>query len=581
MVVRWVTAVVQPARHNAEGSGGVILLVLTNSAVTRSAAARAFFLASAAISIGILWWAYEISYKNNGQFTDSFFYLFTVLDQSAASVLVLILLGAAFMARPAWLSPVGSWISTHVRSIALVTALVLSAGAVFVYHNHPLSMDEYAAWFQSRVFAAGHLSGQFPVPLLDSLVPPGFQNFFLHVSQKTGAVASQYWPSFALLLTPFTWLGIPWACNPIISALTLLVIHRLALKLFADSEAAGLAVLFTLASPVFFANGISYYSMPAHLLANGLYALLLLQPTPGRAFLAGIVGSIALTLHNPVPHFLFAVPWFFWMARQTQAGRLLLCLCAGYLPLSLLLGVGWFEFLHSMNAADGVSGPGAHPASAQTFIDRVADVLGSVFSLPTLAVLYTRCIELTKIWMWAVPGLMILAVAGAWKLRHDPRCRLFVASAIVTLLGYLMVPFDQGHGWGSRYFHSAWMVLPLLAAGVLTRATEEMRTFVIACALLSLIAANGQRAWQIDRLLANQLENVPRYDHDERQILFISMSGFYARDLVQNDPWLRGNRILLLSRGSAEDQRLVDAQFPQARKVVNGPHGSVWVWPSQ
>lgn len=569
--------------------------MLTNSAVTRSAATRAFFLASAAISIGILWWAHDMSFSHFGlALSGSFFYLFTVFDQPAASGLLLVLIGAILIARPAWLRGVGLWVNDHVNAIVLLTAVALSAGSVFVYDNHPLSMDEYSAYFQSRIFAAGHLSGQFPVALLNALIPPGFQNYFLHVSHTTGAVAAGYWPSFALLLTPFTWLGIPWACNPIISALTLLVIQKLALQLFADREAAGFAVLLTVASPVFFADGISYYSMPAHLLANCLYALLLLTPTPRRALLAGVIGSVALTLHNPVPHMLFAVPWLFWIARQPNAGRLMACLCAGYLPLSLLLGVGWFEFINSMHKADTIAAAGAHASGPPTFIERMTNLVSSVFTLPTLTVLYARVLGLAKVWVWAVPGLMILAGAGAWKLRHDPRCRLFVASALVTLLGYLLVPVDQGHGWGFRYFHSAWMALPLLAAGVLTRsrnlpeannsfATEDMRAFVTACALLCLVIADGQRAQQIHQFLGEELNNIPRYgkyEPNERRVQFINPAGFYTVDLVQNDPWLRGDVIRMMSYGNRADAELMQAQFPQMRRLYDSPHGSVWAWRS-
>ncbi len=119
--------------------------------------------------------------------------------------------------------------------------LLLALGTLVIYHNHPLSMDEYAAYFQSRVFAAGRLHGRFPVELLDWLIPRGFQDYFLNVSRATGSVAEAYWPGFALLLTPFMWAGVPWLCNPVISALTLLVIHRLALELFDNREAAGFA----------------------------------------------------------------------------------------------------------------------------------------------------------------------------------------------------------------------------------------------------------------------------------------------------------------------------------------------------
>jgi hypothetical protein len=444
-------------------------------------------------------------------------------------------------------------------------------------------MDEYAAYFQSEIFAAGHLWGQFPVPLIDRLVPTQFQNYFLHISHTTGAVTEAYWPSFALLLTPFTRLGIPWACNPIISALTLLAIHEVARQLFADRETAGLAVLLTLASPVFFADGISYYSMSAHLLANTVYALLLLSPTPGKAFLAGVTGSIALTLHNPVPHILFAVPWFLWIASQTNAARLLLCLCAGYLPLCALLGVGWFELMSSIEISNASS-----TLATRTLLERVADLVGSIFSLPDRTVLYARALGVAKLWIWSVPGLMILTVTGAWRLRGDARCRLFVASGLVTLLGYLLVPVDQGHGWGYRYFHSAWMVLPLLAAGALTRpsaqtqtegrfANDHLRVLVTACALLSLTLGVGYRAAQIQQYIADALDEVPHFPTNGRQVIFINPNFFYATDLVQNDPWLRGHVIRLLSRGVAADETLMHAQFPQMHRVYNDPHGSVWV----
>src|SRR6202012_5451456 len=119
-------------------------------------------------------------------------------------------------------------------------------------------------FLQGQAFAAGHLTSQYPPDLIDWMIPDFFQHNFLEFSDS-GAVASNYWPAFALLLVPFIWLGVPWACNPVISGLTLLVVRRLALELFEDREAAGLAVLLTVASPVLFGAGISYYSEPAHL----------------------------------------------------------------------------------------------------------------------------------------------------------------------------------------------------------------------------------------------------------------------------------------------------------------------------
>src|SRR6185437_7921307 len=139
---------------------------------------------------------------------------------------------------------------------------------------------------------------------------------------ESGAVASMYWPGLALLLTPFTLLGVPWLLNPLIGGATVRAMHRLARQFFVGEEAVGLVVLLTVASPAVTINAISFYSMPAHLLANTLFVVLLLRRTLAAALLAGIIGSLALALHNPVPHLLFALPWIGWLAVQPGGWRL-------------------------------------------------------------------------------------------------------------------------------------------------------------------------------------------------------------------------------------------------------------------
>src|SRR6185437_6431029 len=106
------------------------------------------------------------------------------------------------------------WSGEHPGVIALASGILMAAGALGVYRNHPLSMDEYAAYFQSQAFASGHLMGHWPTPLLDWLLPKAFHDYFLDIGPISGGVVSSYWPSFSLLLTPFTAIGAPWACNP-------------------------------------------------------------------------------------------------------------------------------------------------------------------------------------------------------------------------------------------------------------------------------------------------------------------------------------------------------------------------------
>jgi hypothetical protein len=561
--------------------------VLSTSPVGRSAGARILFLVGALVTAAILLWIRQLRLSGDTHgLATIFFVLFAVNDYPGAVFALLILGGALLGSRYLPARRVVHWAGDQPLIIVVITALLLALGTLTIYHNHPLSMDEYAAYFQSRAFAAGHLHGRFPIPLMDWLIPPGFQDYFLNVSRATGSVAEAYWPGFALLLTPFTWAGVPWLCNPVITALTLLVIHRLALELFDDREAAGFALLLTIASPVIFADGISYYSMPAHLLANSVFALLLIRPTPFRAAAAGVVGSLALALHNPVPHMLFAAPWLVWIATRQGGLPLLAALIAGYLPLCALLGLGWFVF----------SGHLVHEGlvSATTPVALLNRLQGMIrfFSLPDAQVVLARLIGIAKIWVWAVPGLMILAVTGAIQWHRNVLCRLLTASALLTLFGYFLVPVDQGHGWGYRYFHSAWVALPLLATAALfrpARTTEkadsptqlfedgETKGFVAACILLTLVLGVGFRAWQLQDFVARDIAELPQYKGTERRIVIIDHRfSFYGADLVQNDPWLRGNEIRMYSHGAAADEQIMARYYPELHRVYADRYGTVW-----
>jgi hypothetical protein len=552
-----------------------------NAVIARSLGTRALCLCGAAVSLAVIALAVELPLiKSASHLAPIFRILFADGDSQGAWVTLAILLAAAL--SPIVLSPrpLLHWLGTHPRSVAFCGALVLSACALVVYQNVRLSMDEYAQFFQSQIFAAGHIAGRFPSALLNWLIPLGFQDFFLNVSRSSGETASAYWPSFALLLTPFTWLGIPWACNPVISGLTLWVVHRITLRIFNDVEIAGLAVLLTLASPVFFADGISYYAMSAHLLANAVFALLLMDQTPRRAFLAGIVGSVALTLHNPVPHALFAAPWIVWLLVEPTRRRAVLWLFAGYLPLCLLLGVGWFVFSSHL-AHEGM----AAAAGAEGIVDS-ADKILAIARLPTASVWLARLIGVAKIWAWSVPGLLLLAIYGAWQGRRNPWCALLSASALLTLVMYVFVPVDQGHGWGYRYFHSAWLALPILGAAAFAKNTEQVGsrladqgalTFVVLCALLSLCAGTGLRAFQMHHFIAEHQQFLPHYVGTAPSVFILDPhQAFYGYDLVQNDPWLRWGPIKMISRGAAADEGMMRDYFPGLRRVYEDRYGSVW-----
>lgn len=513
----------------------------------------------------------------------AFWHLLLNQDYWGAWLTVGLLITAAAARSTAPVLAVVSLFARRPGITAVVAFIFFSAGALLVYHDHPISMDEYSARFQSEIFAGGQLAGKYPVALIDWLVPGPFQNKFLVVSHETGEVISAYLPGFALLLTPFTFLGIPWACNPAIGAISLLTLHKVARETLSSKEAGGWAILFALASPAYTITAMSYYSMPAHLLLNLIYTLLLLRPTPGKAFVAGLVGGLALVLHNPLPHTLYALPWVAWLLYRRDfriAGMLVL----GYLPPVLGIGVGWIVFSSGLQATASVGNEvgGAiwtAGGSWHAWLDRISNIV----TLPDMVVLTIRLAGTIKLWLWAVPGLLLLAWLGFLSRSQNTAVRLLLASAAATYVGYFVFPFDQGHGWGYRYFHSAWGVLPVLAAAAVARSAANVQpstrliSVVGYLALSSLVLSTPLRLYQAEAFIDQHLKRLPLMETKEPTVTFVEMRpGYYMEDLVRNHSRLQSKQVIMLSHGAELNAQLMREVDPTARRVTIGPWGETW-----
>lgn len=475
------------------------------------------------------------------------------------------------------------------RYAAAIACAVLAIAARTVYRDTPLAMDEYAQLAQAYAFAHGTWSWVTPLDWIDRLIPPGFRNYFLAVDPATGQTASLYWPGFAALLTPFVWAGVPWLLNPLLSAATLLLIHALGVRLLGTPTAGGWAVLLTLASPEFTVSGISYYSMTAHLAANLAFVWFVLDGRPSRALLAGLLGGIALILHNPVPHFLFAAPWILWLLLDKTRWFALLALTAGYLP-GVGVGIAWPLCLGHLTP---------HVAAAtEPLMQLIVHKLRAAFTWPNWPVVRTRFKATVKIWLWSAPGLPLLALAGL-RAAATP-LRLLAAAAFLTYGVYWFVPFDQGHGWGYRYFHSAWGALPLLGAAFLVKSIPPLTASATAeasaarsiptrssgwwglvggLAFASLILGNGLRFVQVHSIIGALIAQVIPAPSQGRWVRFVTWNrGMYTWDRIQNMPG-ETRTLTLMSFGADADSVWMAQRFPGAERRVSDARGSLWALP--
>ena len=485
----------------------------------------------------------------------------------------------------------------RVPLVAVLTSLMLCIGTQLVHRNYPYSMDEYAATFQAEVFAAGRLTGEWPICAAPLMISPQFASGqFFWCNFDSGKIISQYWPCHSLLMSPFSLVGAPWLLNPLLAGVAIMLIASLA-RHFAGERAAGMAVLLTIASPVFHAYGISFYSMMSHLVANLLYARLLVQPSVSRGALAGCIGGCALTLHNPFPHALFAAPWIVWLVvtrRWVPAAVVVAC----SLSVFSVIDGAWFRTKHAVRADPvavvAVEAQPSQEAPASLLLswsDLYSRIYGYVTSLyvPTLpGAAAGRTYSLVREIAWDAPGLVGLAIMG-FLVGSGGAASALAASALGTLAGYAFAPFDGGLGWGSRYMFSAWSALPVLAATATAskpgreRLFSAMASAAVGSALLCVpIRLFEIRSFNDANLSRAPLPLVQASGADPDRVWIFLAGGDDARqDFIRNDPLFRRGPFILYGQGRYQDEkniRLIAAVLGlTARHMGSSRVGDVWV----
>lgn len=487
---------------------------------------------------------------------------------NALAMLAAFLLALAVRPLRDLVSRLADWISLNPGKTCAIAFVALAIAARVVYQGFPLAMDEYAPLLQARIFAQGDIAITYPRELLDRMVVPGFQGSFIHVNHETGNAISGYWPGLALLMTPFAWFKAEWVLNPLLGAVGLWLIGDLARQGSGSERARGWAMLAALACPQYTINAMSYYAMTGLLTLNLLFLWLLLRPGARNAFLAGIAGSVALVMHNPVPHALFAIPVGIWLLTSEERRRKLIPLAAGYVPLTALLGLGWPLLTSEMGLR-----PTAVAAADVGFVASWIERLGQLFVLPGLDMLIVRSYAAWKTLIWAAPGLLL--VAFLVKPRHALQ-RVLLAAFLITFAFYFLVPFDQGHGWGYRYIHSAWGLIPI-AIGVFAAKADDECGRLLAAAVFAGLLATPAFLWTTRETISTSIALQPATPGQGKALVFIAnRPSLYTLDLIRNYPG-EGDRILRMwSRGADEDARLATRIAPNAVLHSADERGSTW-----
>ncbi|HVF04484.1 MAG TPA: hypothetical protein VNA20_06575 [Frankiaceae bacterium] len=467
---------------------------------------------------------------------------------------------APLRGSPEWTKAAVARIARIPAWAAAIAVLTLTAiGTVVVMHGIGLSMDEHAASFQARIFASGQI--QATVPTEWRALAPWMTPVFVNYKPIDGVWVASYLPVYAAMRALFSLASAEWLTNSVLAAASVVLLAAVTRRLWLGGRrvrAGGLALLFLLLSSQFLVTSMSGYSMPAHLCLNLLWLWLYLRDDRPSMALVPWVGVLALGLHNPVPHALFAAPFLLRVLRDRRYGWMAYC-GAVYLAGA----IGWYEWLGFVHT--GIGAPDAATAADPNVVGGFL----TNFSLPGLFSWFVQGMSLALFFTWQTPVLAIFLPVGlmAWR-RLGPVERDLAVGLAAAWCFYALVSANQGHGWGYRYLYPVLGNAVLLAARGADEVWRSGREalvgrLVLASAVVTILVQWPLRAMQTESFVRPYAAALAVIASDPAQVVAVDpASAWYGRDLVRNDPLFRATpKVIGLGpvRGRRPDPRLLPA----------------------
>lgn len=402
----------------------------------------------------------------------------------------------------------------------LVLAATL-AGTYVIMHATPLSMDEYAATFQAKILATGRVAAPIPEEwrqFANALVPP-----FISYRSTDNVWLSTYLPGYAALRALFSLARIEVVVNPLLATISVLALAGASARLWPNDPRRGrMATFYLITSAQFLLMSMSGYSWPAHLCFNLVWLYLILRDDRLGLASAPWVGVVALGLHNPFPHALFAAPFLLRLLRTRRLGWI------GYY--GAVYGVGVLAWYRVMSYFHGQVGSGGAL---------------KIFELPSAEGYFVQGMNLSLLLTWQAPAMALFLVAALFLVRSMKGAeRDLMAGVILTFAFYFLFPRNQGHGWGYRYLYSVLGSAALLSASATVALTAAggiaVRRLVVASSVLALAVQLPLRSIQTERFVRPYAATLRHIATRQADVVVVDPNlAYYGRDLVRNDPLLQ------------------------------------------
>ena len=441
--------------------------------------------------------------------------------------------------------------------IALLTVVFVAAGASCVYRSFALSMDEFMMLYQSTILQNGYFVAPADpdwLPMASALRPG-----FLIVDWNYGYWAPGYRPGTSILHAVFSFFGIGGLMNAFFCGASVVLVVAIARQTLPNCKGAGFwAAIFLLISPQFLLIGMSPYTMNAHLLASLLWLYLFTLDRPGTHVMAMTVGAFAFGLHQVNVHAMFALPFLVHLLVWRGRWRL----AAAYmLTYAIALGVWtfWMDIAVWAQGLDPIEQDLV--ASSDGGVVYLKNAIDNGLNQQSWEKVIFWAMNLSRFLAWQnviVVPLLIYALKSWRKL--PVVLKLMAISIVTTLLPYIVLMPDQGHGWGYRYLHPVLGNIAILAAFGLLNVGPALSGKLCRVALwataFTFIIGVPLRAYQMHTVIAPMDRAMNYIEGQSADIVLVdTKSIWYGSDLVRNDPFLT-NSPIVLSNAHLSDKNL-------------------------
>ncbi|MEM1179016.1 MAG: hypothetical protein AAGM22_11775 [Acidobacteriota bacterium] len=449
---------------------------------------------------------------------------------------------------PRWLVP----------GLAGAAFLVTALGTSLVFLDFPLSMDEYNMEFQAEIFSRGQLSAEVPEPwrpYADALSPS-----FVDYNADTRRWASSYLPIYAALRAAVLTVHPKLPLNPLLAAVSVLLIAAVARRLWPDRRGAEwVAVALLVTSSHFLVTSMTFYPLTGHLAFNLLWLWLYLRDDRLGWALVPLVGALAMGLHQFVNHAIFAAPFLLRVVLDRRWS--LAAWLAGTYTASLSV---WFAWMQTQRA------------------DSIGDIASKAWGLPGHEQWLFQGLSWTQAFTWQMPFAVVLTVLGLLRFPNLPTpVKDAALSVLITGAFFLTFRYDQGHGWGYRYLFPALGCLVLLMTAGALELFDRLgagrgRALLATGFATSLLVLLPIRLLQVHALVlpfAAASDYLAKAPTDA--VFLDGNSVWYGRDLVRNDPFFERGPVII----DTSDTRGVELHAIQREhKVVLEAPSSLARW---